>query len=981
MADSITFSDSLIGCSLLNEETITTSQLATSQMIQSFCPQAVDGYSLCGMIGASLFASIARVKCSQVLSLFIQDPKKAYLIKGGSAFAACLAEATGIHSIPKILKEREILSGRVEEGWGGWIHTSLTMIIMKGSGIVLPPNLVLQHLAQDALMVKLDEVCVSFHLIEGQQGSFIEKLASAEVMSCQMMVSGALIGICFSEIKMYEAKQDLKYVMRQRKSWKETGFNQTAQAAATFASSISDPLRMNQFVTSEGVEIRLNDFSPTKNIQEKRNQNTLFMTGGNGETSRSIDRTERVPEKDRIEFKQKLLRKKKEGILAEFRQFDEEPEILIYERAHRLFPIVRSLLKDSEVGMTCLEIYHGLSKQFDKLSGEEVEAGSCSIFSELQEHRGESAQTTRLEILERLSRQWTTEKPPISPKAFRECWEQKEEFTEFNQRIYSQLILSIKAGELEVWEGSAALLKELTRTSDDPRLADLIFKNYTAISKLFDRTNKTHLLSEFASLAQLLPALPPFTRSLVIDYLTELFKNYRQQNLWGEMIPPWLKSLGFPADAQMVFMKRVVYDKQGISFLTYWETLIRFLYLPDMSRVRIVTSLLKSNGKLKEIYSGIAALLLIPEYLREDLFFQIAQQIEKWPAEASSTSPGRVSRLNTFVKSCLIESMAEQIRQDPSKPRSWETKKEHLLHHLTKDGILDLFLRAAHFMRPEGKQILGAFLDDLADCPVEKGEINYWKKYQRMVDSGFSLPFTQTWARTFYKTIQIQTPQNREESRAIIFRQAEFCITGRLSKVTKRGKLSSLVQTIYEFTLKLREGSPSIELEIDAIIDSFKEHYQEISSLLGKDFLEIKHDLVNLKNSIQLDYSSFTGKHSLSITGKYSEIAKGGHIPVERCQTLLRLWLEETNGRGQPLERLRHGKFKMAYYSVNDKPVARHLLEVNRDEMGETILFVYPLYANEKFLWGEGFKNEIENYALEIGIPKTRIRFHYDDWD
>ncbi len=224
MSQSFCISEAILSCNFREEDSLNSSQLATSQMFQSFCSQATDIYSLCGMMGASLFASIARVKCSQALSLFIQNPQKAYLIRGGSTLAACLAEATGIHSIPKFLKEGEILGGRVEEGWGGWIHTSLTMILMKGTGSLLPPNLVMQHLAQDALMVKLDEVCVSLNLIEGQGGSFIEKMANAEIMSCQMMVSGALTGFCFSEMKIFEAKQELKYQMNQRNSSNRRGF-------------------------------------------------------------------------------------------------------------------------------------------------------------------------------------------------------------------------------------------------------------------------------------------------------------------------------------------------------------------------------------------------------------------------------------------------------------------------------------------------------------------------------------------------------------------------------------------------------------------------------------------------------------------------------------------------------------------------------------------------------------------------------------
>ncbi len=284
MSQSIGISETLISCSFREEYSLNSSQLATSQMLQTFCSQATDIYSLCGMMGASLFASIARVKCSQALSLFIQNPQKAYWIKGGSTLAACLAEATGIHFIPKFLKEGEILGGRVEEGWGGWIHTSLTMILMKGTGSVLPPNLALQHLAQDALMVKLDEVCVNLHLIEGQRGNFIEKMANAEIMSCQMMVSGALTGFCFSEVKIYEAKQELQYHMNQRGSSNRRGF---------LSSLFSTPQEVCEFAVEGGGKLSMSIDSVHSESSPWNKKGGLhsamaMMTGGSGKVRQNL---------------------------------------------------------------------------------------------------------------------------------------------------------------------------------------------------------------------------------------------------------------------------------------------------------------------------------------------------------------------------------------------------------------------------------------------------------------------------------------------------------------------------------------------------------------------------------------------------------------------------------------------------------------------------------------------------------------------
>lgn len=239
MSDSISTTDSLINCSVVYEEALTSCQLSTSMMLQSFSDQALDGYTLCGMMGASLIASFAKVHSSQLLSLFIKDPKKNYFIKGGSFLASCFAEAAGVQSIPKILKGDEVLGGRIQEGLGGYFHTTFMMILMKGSGFVLPPNLLIQHIIQDVLMVELDKRSAQLGLIDPQTGEWIEQIANAEVMSCQSMMTGAVISVCFEGVRKIEAAQELKYQMKQGSSfqWKEFLSNISGKSpqAAEFA--------------------------------------------------------------------------------------------------------------------------------------------------------------------------------------------------------------------------------------------------------------------------------------------------------------------------------------------------------------------------------------------------------------------------------------------------------------------------------------------------------------------------------------------------------------------------------------------------------------------------------------------------------------------------------------------------------------------------------------------------------------------------
>jgi hypothetical protein len=68
MSYSSSISGRILSCDLESEDFITSTQLATSQLVQSFCAQATDGSTLCAMMGELFFSLVGE---SEMFASFI----------------------------------------------------------------------------------------------------------------------------------------------------------------------------------------------------------------------------------------------------------------------------------------------------------------------------------------------------------------------------------------------------------------------------------------------------------------------------------------------------------------------------------------------------------------------------------------------------------------------------------------------------------------------------------------------------------------------------------------------------------------------------------------------------------------------------------------------------------------------------------------------------------------------------------------------
>ncbi len=260
----LTISETLVSSGFLqdsNECELSSSQLATSQLFQSFFKQATDGYMLCGMVAGGIFGTATKAYCSRLLSSVSFFQKSAYGSMGAqviSSAAACMTEAVGMHSLPEYLRGTPTLETKFSEGLKGWAHTTLTIMLMKTTGCILPANnIALQHISQDVLMVGLDSVCVVAGLTEASQGSFFEKVCSNEVINWQMMASGCLVRQVAPAVAMYEAKFRLNFELSKTSKGSRFSFGFGFRSA-------------EQLVTPEGILMSASEVSGGKEAEARK---------------------------------------------------------------------------------------------------------------------------------------------------------------------------------------------------------------------------------------------------------------------------------------------------------------------------------------------------------------------------------------------------------------------------------------------------------------------------------------------------------------------------------------------------------------------------------------------------------------------------------------------------------------------------------------------------------------------------------------
>jgi hypothetical protein len=152
-------------------------------------------------------------------------------------------------------------------------------------------------------------------------------------------------------------------------------------------------------------------------------------------------------------------------------------------------------------------------------------------------------------------------------------------------------------------------------------------------------------------------------------------------------------------------------------------------------------------------------------------------------------------------------------------------------------------------------------------------------------------------------------------------------------------------------------------------------NYQRIRNTYGDLFANSRTDIKNLRAGLTKDIQTANSAESTEISGRLGKLAFHGMIPAETCQRLNRLYSANTNGRGQPLNKLLWGQFKVANYRIDNEVVARRMLEVTRDKDGAEHLLVERLYNAGGFARLKEFDEDIVEHAEFLGIARERVHF------
>jgi hypothetical protein len=564
-------------------------------------------------------------------------------------------------------------------------------------------------------------------------------------------------------------------------------------------------------------------------------------------------------------------------------------------------------------------------------------------------------------------------KIPQEMQSYRELFEKNPKDTKsLNQ--YLQRIPFLPSESPEVYLGAKAIRRLLKRQA-----SVMALQAYEILSNRFNVEEKIFLTEEFKGLIELLENIAPtqyFTTDLdhkqkVVGILHKNFQKFHAHRLWNEVFDSnWFSRLKISQEDKNRIREMCTKQGQIMTARDAWKSLL--FYLSDLTPAKqtILHALLEAGGKPKNIFSALRTLNLIPPKYQYQFTEEIASQINSWPQEISSKVQGRAARAKEHLIEALFKKLAANISGSSDPSQLWKGKKESL-----NNGILPILIRASAFMNEEGLKTLEKLLNQLAFAEVTpEGRMINHLRYKELINFGFDPEFVATWVKEYEKLLEgLPTITDSQEIKTYIlkhyFRQISIYSRGIQSFEGKLGDLPKKVSLLLD---RLQKGEVEAN-EVEKILEVFEQNYQTIRNQFGSIFSEIKMELKNLTKALQMPLLKMPTEVSIQVSGSPEVIGLSGQIPVLACQNLI----EPTglNERGQPLNRILHGQFKIVNFIADGQIVARRLLEVTRNAKGEEVLLIHFLYSNERFWFGEIFDQALKNYAHEIGVQESNKFF------
>jgi hypothetical protein len=478
------------------------------------------------------------------------------------------------------------------------------------------------------------------------------------------------------------------------------------------------------------------------------------------------------------------------------------------------------------------------------------------------------------------------------------------------------------------------------------------------------------------------------------EVFKENFHYLHQNGLWQQLLRgPFFDQYGLSSRAREV-LRAFADEKSFHVFYDNWRTLLASLREMDNNKREVISAILASTKaiKSKQIKKTLRVLRRLNELERLSHVVdpENPDVMSKW-FYAQWARKGRVDGdLRTAVIAHARETFMEQLRARlpaeglhtllflDAKPASMSGKEwdriSQVQGYLYRKGLLGLFATASTFMSDEGNQRIAELLGDIAGARIVKGELDSWARYERMIAHlGFSEGFTRKWSKDWNQSIVLGKAESTESGmRAALFKMCtnEF---GRVLEGTESvtGKLADLPGEIEGLAEQLRRGNVDV-MDVIKLRNRFDRQYAEIFNAYGGEFANLRMYLKMLHAGLAKGFKK-AKKESVEVSGGLIAMARHGVVPAATCQRLTEG--TSVNERGEPVNRVRWGQFKVANYVMDGNVTARRLLEVTMDADGREHLLVECLYVGGAFPREVEFNEAIIRYATELGISRDRVHF------
>lgn len=204
---SFAISDTLVSCRVLEEESLTSSQLSLSCTVQSFFSEATSCSALFSLgVGQGLAALVQSRGYRFFSPLFSQKTAKIL-----SSVASSITEGICFNTASELARSGELQMGSLTENF----HGISIILVCKAMGRgVLAHSAVVKNLVQNSALMAVDVTFEECGWIERRNFTLVERYFNCQLTSFRMEVSASFLGTVCPEVGILRAKLELDYELQ-----------------------------------------------------------------------------------------------------------------------------------------------------------------------------------------------------------------------------------------------------------------------------------------------------------------------------------------------------------------------------------------------------------------------------------------------------------------------------------------------------------------------------------------------------------------------------------------------------------------------------------------------------------------------------------------------------------------------------------------------------------------------------------------------